>query len=361
MSIRIAVMTTLLICVGSVYADAVDDLVEAEMKQQHIPGLSIAVVQDGKIVKKRGYGFSNVEQQVAVTPQTVFQSGSLGKQFTAALVMLLVEDGKIGLDDPISKHLLDTPDTWRKITVRHLLTHTSGLADPYKKLDLRKDYTDDELLKIEESIPLRFQPGEKWAYSNMGYHVLGFLCSRVGKKFYGDQLRERLFEPIGMNTRIISERNIVPHRASGYDWVNGELKNQAWVSPSLNTTADGSLYLTAHDLALWDLALYGERPLSHAIKLVSWTPVKLNDNSTVAYGFGWSLVPYNGHSTIEHSGAWQGFSTQISRFIDDKLTVIVLTNLSRIKTGKIAHEVADLYLPTLTPQAAIPLTNEGPR
>ena len=319
------------------------------MNRQQIPGLSLAVVQNGKIVKEKGYGLSNIENQVVVTPDTVFQSGSLGKQFTSALVMLLVKDGKLSLDAPISKYLPETPQSWETITIRHLLTHTAGLGDTYQRLDMRKDYTAAELLKIDGELPVLLRPGEMFAYSNMGYQVLGFLCTKVGGKFYGDQLRERIFQPIGMSTRIINERDIVLHRAAGYARVEGEIKNQDWVSPSLNSSAEGGLYLTAHDLALWDLALYGESPLDSAIKKASWTPVTLNDNSTYPYGFGWDLKPVNGHQTIAHSGSWQGFNTFISRFVDDKLTVIVLTNISDARPGMIAHGVAGLYVPALKP------------
>ena len=161
------------------HADQVDDWVKREMARQHIPGLALAVVKNGKVVKQKGYGWANLEHKVSVTPDTVFQSGSIGKQFTAAMVQLLEADGKLGFDDLISKHLPDTPKAWEKITIRHLLTHTSGLADPYQKLDFRKDYTDAELIKLEGEIPLLFEPGEKFSYSNMGYHVLGFLCNRL--------------------------------------------------------------------------------------------------------------------------------------------------------------------------------------
>lgn len=349
MSFRCATIVMLLIWAGIVHADPVDDFVSSEMNRQQIPGLSLAVVQNGKILKEKGYGLSDIENEVPVTPDTVFQSGSLGKQFTSALVMLLVKDGKLSLDASISSYLPNTPKSWEAITVRHLLTHTAGLADPYQRLDMRRDYTDDELLKIFAEIPVLLRPGEMFAYSNMGYQVLGFLCTKVAGRFYGDQLRERIFQPIGMGTRNISGRDIVMHRAAGYSWFEGEIKNQEWVSPSLNSTADGGLYLTAHDLALWDLALYGESPLDAAIKEASWSPVKLNDNSTYPYGFGWDLQPVNGHRSIAHSGTWQGFKTFISRFVDDKLTVIVLTNFSGAKPGMIAHGVAGLYIPALKP------------
>lgn len=331
------------------HADPVDDLVNSEMKRQDIPGLSLAVVHNGKIVKEKGYGFANIEHQVAVTPDTVFMSASVGKQFTAALVMLLARDGKLSLDAPISTYLPNTPKSWEAITVRQLLTHTSGLGDLFERVELRKDYADEELLELESAMSLRFKPGEKWLYSNTGYHLLGLICNRVGKKKFADQLEERIFKPLGMSTRVVSEQDIVMHRASGYEHFIGKFRNHEWASPGLNTIADGNLYLTAHDLALWDLALYGEFPLDSTIKQAIWTPVTLNDKSTYPYGFGWDLEPWNGHRVMWHSGRWQGFRTHISRFVDDKLTVIVLTNVSGAQPAEIARGVAGLYVPALKP------------
>lgn len=361
MRLPILFVIAAMLSAGAARADLLDDAISAEMKRRHIPGVAVLVIKDGKIVRERGYGLANVEHGVAVTPKTVFQSGSVGKQFTAALVMLLAEDGKLKLDDPVSRHLADTPKAWEGITIRHLLTHTSGLGDPYAKLDFRKDYTDAELIALEATIPVLFAPGEKWAYSNMGYHLLGFICNKVGGKFYGDQMRERLFAPLGMSTGIISESDIVPHRAAGYEWVNGKLKNQDWVAPRLNTTADGSLYLTARDLALWDQALYGDKILSARIREESWTPVKLNNGTTAPYGYGWDVGPRNGRRSIAHGGSWQGFKSYLSRFVDDKLTVIVLANSAAAQPWKISNMIAAHYVPALAfvPPAPIAQTEPG--
>ncbi len=163
-------------------------------------------------------------------------------------------------------------------------------------------------------------------------------------------LHDRIFQPPGMNaTRIISEADIVPNRAAGYRLVNGELKNQEWVAPSLNTTADGSLYTTVLDMAKWDAALYTEQLLKKSSLDEMWTPVRLNEGSTKPYGFGWAIRTVNGHRRVEHDGAWQGFTTPIARYLDDRLTVIVLTNLDSAHSdpGKIAHRVAEIYLPGL--------------
>lgn len=334
---------------GAVRADAVDRLVKAEMARQHIPGLSIAVVREGRIVKEAGYGLANVEHHVPATPQTVFQSGSVGKQFTAALVMLLVQDGKLALDAPVAGYLPDAPPAWSGITVRHLLTHTAGLAAEDPSQDLRKDFTEDELWRAIAKVPLQSQPGEKWAYSNLGYQVLGILCSRVAGRFYGDQLQERVFVPAGMQARIINERDIVPHRAAGYDRVDGVLRNQEWVSPSVNTTADGSLYLTARDLARWSIALEGDKPLSAAIKQASWTPVRLHGGGEAPYGFGWMVGDNKGHRLVQHGGAWQGFTSHILRYVDDRLAVIVLANRSQADPARIADLIAGRYIPALAP------------
>ncbi|MDM5178930.1 serine hydrolase [Massilia sp. DJPM01] len=345
---------------ASVHADPLDDAIAAEMKRSHVPGIGIAVVRNGKIIKEMGYGEADVENGVRVTPRTVFQSGSVGKTFTAALVMLLAEDGKLSLDDPVSRHLAGTPPAWEAITIRHLLTHTSGLGDPYARLDLRKDYTDEELIALEATIPTLSAPGEKWSYSNMGYHLLGFICNKAGGKFYGDQLRERIFAPLGMSTRIMSESDIVAHRARGYERVDGALKNQEWVAPRLNTTADGSLYLTARDLALWDLALYGDKILNARIREASWTPVRLNDGKTAPYGYGWQLDSRNGHRLIGHGGSWQGFKAQLSRYVDDKLTVVVLANSAAARPGKFADIVAAHYVPALAPKPAKSIPDTEP-
>ena len=334
---------------------SVDEFVNAELHAQHIPGVALAVVQDGKIVKAAGYGFSNVELGVATKPESIFQTGSVGKQFTATAVMMLVEEGKVGLDDKISKYFPSAPAAWKGITVRHLLTHTSGVPDYTSEktggaIDMRADYTEEELVKKIAGLPLDFPPGEKWSYSNSGYLLLGVLIHHATGEFYGDFLQRRIFQPLQMtSTRIISEADIVPNRSAGYRLVKGELKNQEWVSPSLNTTADGALYTNVLDLAKWDAALYTEKLLKRSSFDPMWTPVKLNSGKTSPYGFGWRVAEVNGHRLLEHGGAWQGFTMHISRYVDDRLTIIVMTNLDsgHSDPAKIAQGVAALYLPAL--------------
>jgi len=327
--------------------DPVDAIVHAEMESQHIPGVALLVARDGKIVRAQGYGFANVELQVRVKPETIFQSGSVGKQFTATAVMMLVEEGKIGLDDPITKYLHEGPRSWNQVTVRELLSHTAGFTDYPEKFDFRKDYSEDDLLQIVAGIPLAFPPGAKWSYSNLGYLTLGILIHRVTGKFYADFLQERIFRPLEMNTtRLISEADIIPNRAAGYRLDHGVLKNQEWVSPTVNTTADGSLYFSILDLAKWDAALYTEKLLKRPSLDQMWTPAKLADGQPNKdhYGFGWFISEFKGQKVIGHEGAWQGFKTQISRYVNDKVTVVVLANLAEANPGKICDRVAEVYL-----------------
>jgi len=332
---------------ASAARDAVDDFVEAEMAKQSIPGLALLVSRGGQVIRAQGYGFANVELQVPVKPETIFQSGSMGKQFTATAVMMLVEEGKIGLEDPLSKYFPDAPAFWRQVTIRELLSHTAGFTDYPKDFDMRKDYTEAQALKIVESIPPAFPPGTSWSYSNLGYLTLGILIHKVSGEFYGDFLEERIFRPLDMRTtRIISEADIVPNRAAGYRLVKGELKNQEWVSPTVNTTADGSLYFSIIDLAKWDAALYTQKLLQRSSLNEMWTVAKLKNGKPNSgdYGFGWFVEVKQGHRVVEHEGAWQGFETVISRYLDDKLTVVVLTNLDEGKPSTFADRVAEMYL-----------------
>jgi CubicO group peptidase (beta-lactamase class C family) len=325
----------------------VDEYLTAEMKSQHVPGVSLAVIKNGVVVEVQGYGFANLEHMVPVHPDTIFQSGSVGKQFTAAAVLMLVEEGKIGLDDPISKYFENAPASWKEIKVRNLLSHTSGVPDYENRpnmIDLHKEYSEDDLLKFAMKLPLDFKPGEKWKYSNTGYVVLGILIHKVNGQFYGDMLRDRIFKPLGMNTaRVISDTDIVPNRAAGYEWKEGKLKNQDWVSASLNSTADGALYLTMLDLIKWDAALREHKLLKPESYQAWWTPMTLNSGEKAHYGFGWFLEKAGDHRLIEHTGQWQGFTMHIGRYVDDDLTVIVQTNLAQGNPKKMAHAVAEIY------------------
>jgi CubicO group peptidase (beta-lactamase class C family) len=330
---------------------AINRYVRAEMERQRIPGLSLAVLRADSVLLARGYGFANVELRVPASDSTVYQSGSMGKQFTAALVEMLVDHGQLRLDDSIARWFPEGASVWREVTVRRLLTHTAGIAEyTDSTFDYRKDYTEDELVRFAASRPLDFQPGERWSYSNTGYVLLGALIHRVSGRFYGDLLRDSVFAPLGMrDSRVISEADIVPNRAAGYRLEDGVLKNQEWVAPTLNTTADGALYFTVRDLTRWAVALNHRQVPSRSALDTAWTPVRLADGVTYPYGFGWNLLPQRGEPRIAHSGSWQGFKTIIARYPKSGLTVIVLANLAEAQVGAIAFGIAGLLDPALQP------------
>jgi CubicO group peptidase (beta-lactamase class C family) len=341
---------------------AIDQYVNAEMAKERIPGAEVGIYHRGHILLAKGYGLADVELNVHVKPETLFQSGSVGKQFVSAAIMMLVEEGKVSLDDSITKYFPDAPATWKPILIKNMLSHTSGLGEyeteartgPNGPFYLRLDYTEAQLAQKIEALPIDFPVGSKWSYRNTNYVLLGILIHKVTGMFYADYLAQRIFKPLGMtSTRLISDADIIPDRSSGYEIHNGQLQNQTWVSPTFNSTADGALYFNVIDLAKWDGALYGTKLLKQSSLDRIWTVYPLNDGkpNPAHYGFGWFINRMNGHRLIEHSGAWQGFTCDISRYVDDNLTVVVLTNLDsgHSRPERIAHQVAGLVNPALMP------------
>lgn len=331
-------------------ADDVDDYVLEQMRLRHVPGLALAVVRDGKVIKERGYGLANVELDVAVTPETVFEIGSVSKQITAAAVMLLVEDGRLSLEDKISKHLAGTPEAWNAVTVRHLLTHTSGIKN-YTGLP---GFALSERLKREEFIkrigahPLAFAPGEAHSYGNTNYNLLGHIIESVSGKSYWQFVRERIFNPLGMSaTADRDPRFIVKNRAEGYEWEGGALVGRDY--DLTDVFSAGAIVSTVRDLVKWDAALGGERLLKRSSLERIWTPTRLNGGRTHPYGLGWYVEDVRGVGRVRHNGQTAGFAASIARYREDRLTVIVLCNLGTIGlAGRINQGVAKLYLPALS-------------
>jgi CubicO group peptidase (beta-lactamase class C family) len=344
-------LVLLLTATVTVWADKVDDYVKAEMQKQHVPAVSLAVVKDGKIIKAEGYGLANVELNVSAKPETVYKIGSVSKQLIAAGIMTLIQDGKLSLDDKISKFLEGTPDTWKEITVRHLLTHTSGLVREAPGFDPLKIQDDADVIKTAYQLPLRFAPGEKWEYCNVGYFTLAEIIRKVSGKPWGDYLNDRVFAPLGMTaTRTTTVTEIVQNRANGYGWRDGKLQN---ADIYLALRPSGAFLSTVLDLAKWDAALYTDRMLKQSVRDQMWAPVKLNNGTSHPYGFGWELTTVGGHKLVHHGGTLPGFRAEIARFVDDKLTVIVLTNGNNAEPNAMALGVADLYIPGLIPERTI--------
>ncbi|MGH9733353.1 MAG: serine hydrolase domain-containing protein [Candidatus Acidiferrales bacterium] len=354
--------------------DAIDQFVKSEMARQRVPGVEVGVYSRGRILLAKGYGLADVELNVPVTPETLMQSGSVGKQFVSAAIMMLVEEHKLSLDDSITKYFPDAPPSWKPILIKNLLSHTSGLSEyesdnrtgPNGPFYLRLDFTEDQLIKKFYALPIEWAPGTNWAYRNTNYVILGVLIHKLTGERYDQFLHDRIFAPLGMNsTRLISDRDIIKNRASGYEIDDhGQLKNQEWVSPTFNSTADGALYFNVLDMAKWDAALYSTRLLTQASLDRIWTVYPLKDGKPNPgnYGYGWEITKFHGHKLIEHGGAWQGFTCDISRYPDDSLTVVVLTNLDsgHSRPEVIAHVVAGLVEPALMPAKLTAIADNNP-
>src|SRR5262249_18680560 len=270
------------------------------MASNHIPGLSLAVLREGKIILAKGYGVSNLELATAVTEKTAFVIFSLTKTFTGVATMMLVEEGKISLADPIAKHLAGLPAAWQQVTIRHLLSHTSGLPDytnSFTKIkQVLKDYSHPELLQLVANNPLVFPTGERWLYLNTNFYLLGTLIEKIRGKTYEQFLRERIFTPLGMSdTRIDSHCELIPNRADGYSWSDSGFRNALRLSPTLTFSTAG-LVSTVLDLAKWDAALYTERLVKKSTLEQMWTNARLNNRDIVPdYGLAFGLSPYKGH------------------------------------------------------------------
>lgn len=313
-------------------ADTLDDVVAAELKRQNIPGLAIGIAQDGKIARLSGYGSANLEWQAPVTPDTLFQTGSTGKQFTSLAVLMLQQEGKLSIDDPISKYFPDVPAGWADIKLRHLLSHTSGMEDDDAVVDLQKTLTWEQVRKLIYKMPKLRPAGAKWAYSNAGYQMLGMVIEQMTAAPYHQYFTSHIFKPLGMGaTRDISEADIIPGRASGYEREGGKLgaplKNQAWVSATYNHTADGSTYISARDFTAYLAAMDVPNPAFAPLWAKTKAPViKTDPDKTVFYGMGWETVTVDGTPIEFHTGSWQGFRAFIVHYPKQKTGIAVLVN-----------------------------------
>jgi CubicO group peptidase (beta-lactamase class C family) len=340
-----------LLASASVRADLMDDLVAADMAKRHIPGVSLAVVQGRKIVKIGAYGKANVELDVAVKPTTVFQIQSMTKTFTSTAILLLAEEGKLKLDDPVSQHLAGTPDSWKAITIRHLLSHTSGIKDFINEptADIRLDVSEQDVFDAAVKRPLNFQPGDEYRYSNTNYHLLAMVIRKLTGKHYGEFLKERIFTPLRMSdTRVVALRELIPNRAAGYSWDGKALRNGGYVAESILGYGGGGVVSTSAVLAKWAVALQAGGVLKEESWKQAWTGFALNGGKTSGYGLGWGVGKLNGHVLVGHSGAHlTGFTSAIDHFPDDGLTVIVLTNSRNANPTELAHQIAGTYVEAL--------------
>jgi CubicO group peptidase (beta-lactamase class C family) len=315
--------------------------------------MSVAVLRGDSVLLARGYGFASLKHRLPATDSTLYAVGSVTKQFTAAAIVLLSQQGRLQLEDRITRYLPEGSAVWKGVTIRHLLTHTSGIPQD-TTLDYSRDYSESELVR-SAARPPEFEPGELQSYSSTGYDLLGVIIHRASGQFWGDFLRDHIFRPLGMRTaRVNSDAASLPNRASGYFLVNDTLQSPEPVSRSIDALAGGGLSFTVRDLAQWAIGLNRAKVLGQAGLELSWTPVRLNQAGTYPHGLGWNVLEQRGHRRIGHSGAWLGMHATIQRYPDFNLTVIVLLNLGEANSEGIAVGIAGLVEPALTPPHHVP-------
>jgi len=306
------------------------DNVLSQFFSENRPGASVTVKKKGKILFRKGYGLADLEHNIPIEPDMVFRIASLTKQFTAVMIMQLVEQGKISLDDEIVKFFPDYPTQGHKVTVTHLLTHTSGVKN-FHELDdfqenLHKDFTLLEMLDRLRNEPFDFTPGERYRYSSSGYLILGAIIEKVTGKTYEENLKEKIFIPLGMKNSYIGRNDtIIPRRVRGYTLEDGRIYN-IMQGNLTQTLSSGSLAMSVDDMAIWDDALYTDTLLSDQSKERMWIPFVLNDGRSGNYGFGWEITEFLEHKLISHTGSIDGFTSAAIRVPDERIFIAVFCN-----------------------------------
>ena len=332
--------------------DKIDHYVQRRMAELHIPGVALAVIQNGNVLKEGYYGISNIEYSIPVTRESVFEIASMSKQFTCAAVLLLQEDGKLSITDKVSQYLAGLPDSWQEMTIQQLMNHTSGLRDDWDEGTsyFLKNNTDSAMFEAQKKFPLLFKPGESFHYSS-GPFTLGLVIAKVSGTTYAQFLKERIFQPLGMNsTSIYDDKQIVPHRAAGYIFKDGILMNGADIPSAAEARGDVGVITSMPDMIKWDAALNDDRLLNNASRSAMFTQGKLNDATFISYGYGWSILPSLGQVTIEHGGGFRtGFNSMIHRVPDLGMTVIALCNQWNSGAYSMTASAASFYHADLQP------------
>jgi CubicO group peptidase (beta-lactamase class C family) len=326
----------------------IDSVVTAELNRTKAPGAAVAVVDHGQVVLAKGYGLADVERGSPVSIESVFRIGSITKQFTALAIMQLVEQGKIGLEDEITRFLPDYPTQGHKVTIRHLLTHTSGIKS-YTGLGpkfwveaSRMDLSNDQMLALFKDQPFDFNPGEKYSYNNSAFFLLGVIVEKVSGVPYGRYIKEKIFDPLGLqSTAYCDDRAIVPHRALGYDGSGAQLLNAAPISMSTPGAA-GAICSTVLDLAAWQAGFNQAKLISPASRDQIRTSAVLTNGQKTNYGFGLGVGEFQGKRAFNHSGGVNGFASWLAYYPDPDLTVVVLTNSGNGPAPRVGQMIARL-------------------
>ncbi|AHG91584.1 beta-lactamase [Gemmatirosa kalamazoonensis] len=324
----------------------VDSVANAAVSAHKTPGVSVAIVRRGRTVLAKGYGYADLENDVPAAPNTVYRIGSITKQFTAAGIMRLMEQGKLSLDDTLQKFLPGFPTQGNRVTIRHLLNHTSGIKS-YTNLGpkwarvMRIDLVPDSLVALFASEPFDFKPGDRWSYDNSGYFLLGMVIEKLSGKPYGQYVQDEFFTPLGLTGTVYCDQApLIKHRAQGYaPKPGGQFVNAEPLSMT-QPYAAGSLCSTVTDLAAWTLALSSGKVVSPASYRQMTTPGTLNDGKPLTYGFGLGVGTLRGHRQVSHNGGINGFISELHNYVDDSLVVVVLTNVMNLTAPELERVIA---------------------
>ncbi|QQS47490.1 MAG: serine hydrolase [Acidobacteriota bacterium] len=323
-------------------AAAIDELLSRSFKPDG-PGAAVIVVKNGGVIFRKGYGLANLELGIPIEPDMIFRIGSITKQFTAVATLMLVEQGKLSLDDEITKFIPDYPTQGHKITIDHLLTHSSGIKSytglPEWRPLWRKDVSLDEMIDLFKNKPFEFAPGEGWNYNNSGYVLLGRIIEKASGQKYEDFIEKNIFAPLGMkqtfydNTARIIPRRITGYSRSGEKWINSDYLSMSWPH------AAGAIISSVDDLAKWDAALYTDKLVKQDLLRKAWTPYRIKDGRSTKYGYGWMMSEIAGMPSIEHGGGINGFTTIGVRIPSERIYVAILTNRDS-GTGVLGQQLA---------------------
>ena len=327
-------------------ADSTDFIVQKMMKNQRITGLSLAVIKNGTPVVNKGYGLANVELNVPVTAETVIRLGSVSKQFFTTAILKLQEEGKLSIDDSVHHFFPDAPETWKPIQVKHLMSHSSGLkreGPAYNNSVIQPDLV---IVKSAYSLPLDFKTGEKYQYCNLAYFMLAEIITQVSGMPWQDYIHEKLFIPAGMkNSGMTDFYPIIPDRASGYMHKNDVLVN---ADAMYAVRPSGGFLSTSTEMIRWEKVL---REKNIILKKedweLLWQPfIKTSDSPTskTYYGFGWTIDELDGRKTVSHGGANIGFRSYYTRFVNDGLSIIIMTNTDEANPVALAMALSAYYL-----------------
>ncbi len=336
----------------------IDTMIQA-MIPAHEPGVAVAVLKAGQIIHCQGYGQANLEWDQPITPQTIFALGSTTKPFTATAIMLLEQQGKLHLDDPIQTYLPEYPTGEHQVTLRHLLTHTSGIPSVTRLPEFwaQHAYVEtsvEKVITLFQDLPFDFAPGTGYSYNNSGYMLLGRILERLTEMPYAQVIQQHIFAPLGMtHSHYLEPEAIIPFRASGYEHTKQGYQHARDATPAVKYAA-GNLGSTLEDLFLWDAALREERLLDHATQARMYTPLTLADGSTENYGLGWGVGQYRQHRYVCHSGGIPGFSAFFGRFPDEAVAIIVLSNRADFDGARLASKISQIVL-ALPPLARTPV------